>query len=574
MSDNLLFYGDNLQVLQHHIEENSVDLIYLDPPFNSNQDYNVLFQEHDGTRAAAQIQAFTDTWEWNEDAATAYAMLVETGPTRLAQMMQSFHGFLGNSNMMAYLAMMAPRLVELRRVLKSTGSLYLHCDATASHYLKLLLDAVFGPENFRNEIIWRRSGSHNSAKRYGPIHDVILFYTVSDNYTWNKVYRPYSKEYVRGFFNKSDERGRYRSQTLTGSGTRGGESGKEWRGYDVSSKGRHWAFPGVLAEALDLEDGMSQHEKLDYLHEEGYLSSEQDGLPEYRQYLHMSKGVPLQDIWAYQPFTNGVLHGTDEAIDEDVRWLGKRGTAERLGYPTQKPEGLLERIIRASSNPGDLVLDPFCGCGTTIAAAQRLERRWIGVDITHLAIGLIKSRLRETYGEDVSLKVQGEPTTEHDARELARTDPWEFQAWALGLVDARRHDSKRGADKGIDGRMFLRDGRGGHYQLIFSVKSGKLKADDIRSLGHVVQREDAEMGVLITLETPSRGMKADAVGAGFYESPWGRYPKLQIVTVGELLEGKRIERPYLTHANATFKTAPRASRKDSEVLDLLEQSSG
>lgn len=537
MPENRLYYGDNLHVLREHIADESVDLIYLDPPFNSNQDYNVLFKEYDGTRAAAQIKAFSDTWEWNEDAEMAYAIMVETGPGLVAQMMRAFRGFLGNSNMMAYLAMMAPRLVELRRVLKPSGGLYLHCDPTAVHYLKLLLDAVFGPKNYRNQIVWKRTHAHSDTKQgrkaYGNVADVLLYYTAGSTYTFNTQYTPYSQEYIDKYFQRHDPDGRrYWLDNLTGPG--GAAKGNPY--YEVLGVSRYWRY---------------SRERMQQLIEAGRVVQTKPGnVPQYKRYLDEMPGIPLQNIW------------TDIA---PINMMAK----ERLGYPTQKPETLLERIISVSSNPGDVVLDPFCGCGTAVAAAQKLGRNWIGIDITHLAIGLIRSRLETTYGGTVHAKVIGEPEAEPDARELARTDPFGFQVWALGLVGARKDDAKRGPDKGIDGKMYLRDGRGGHSQVIFSVKSGKLKADDIRALGHVVQREGAEQGVLISMNNPTPQMKADAVAAGIYRSPWGDFPKLQIITVGELLSGKKVQRPYLTHGNATFKPAPKAKRAPvAEPLQL------
>jgi DNA modification methylase len=535
--ENLLYYGDNLRVLQERVTSESIDLIYLDPPFNSNQDYNVLFREYDGARAAAQIKAFTDTWEWNEEAAVAYALLVETGPTRLAQILCSFHGFLGHSNMMAYLAMMAPRLLELHRVLKRTGSIYLHCDPTAVHYLKLLMDAVFGPNHYRNQITWKRSHAHSDTKQgrkaYGNISDVILYYTKSDSFTFNTQYSSYSSDYVDKYFRYRDADGRrYWLDNLTGPG--GAAKGNPY--YEVLGVSRYWRY---------------SREKMQTLLEAGRIVQTKPGnVPQYKRFLDEMPGIPLQNIWSDIP---------------PINMMAK----ERLGYPTQKPEPLLERVISVSSNPGDVVLDPFCGCGTAIAAAQKLGRSWIGIDITHLAIGLIRSRLHDAYGEAVAAKVVGEPEAEPDARELARTDPFGFQVWALGLVGARKDEARRGADGGVDGKMFLRDGRGGHYQVVLSVKSGKLKADDIRALHHVVDREGAEQGVLITMNRPTPRMLADAAVAGTYLSPWGPFPKLQIVTVGELLAGKKIERPYLTQGNATFRTAPRAKKNQSETLSLF-----
>ncbi|HEX6037962.1 DNA methyltransferase [Longimicrobium sp.] len=572
MSANLLYYGDNLDVLRRHVPTESVDLVYLDPPFNSNQDYNILFAERDGARAAAQIKAFEDTWEWNAESASAYEELVESGPTAVALVMRAFRTFVGESNMMAYLAMMAPRLVELHRVLKPTGSLYLHCDPTAGHYLKLLLDAVFGPMHYRNEIVWRRTGSHNSAKKFGPVHDTIHFYTKSARYKWNSLTRPHLKGYVDTYFNKEDARGRYRSQTLTGAGTRNGASGSEWRGYDPTTRGRHWAFPSALVDEFGLKD-LGMHERLDFLQREGLLSpSEVDGLPEYRQYIHHSRGAKLQDVWAYQPYTQGTLYGTDSPIDDDVRWLGKRGDPERLGYPTQKPVGLLERIICSSTNAGDVVLDPFCGCGTTIDAAQRLGRAWVGIDITHLAINLIRTRLRDVYRGEADFQIIGEPVSLPDAVALAKQDRFQFQWWALGFVGARPADEKRGPDRGIDGRLFFHDERGKKgktKQIIFSVKSGHVGVRDVRELSDVVRRESADIGVLLTLESATKPMRTEAASAGFYNSAWGRYPRIQILTIEQLLAGARVDYPMTTGGNVTLKPAPRQkAKKTAEPLEL------
>ncbi len=557
---NRLYYGDNLDVLRRHVDDESVDLVYLDPPFNSNANYNVLFAERDGTQAASQIKAFEDTWRWDASAARAFEDVVEAGG-RVSQAMQSFRTFLGATDMLAYLAMMAPRLVELRRVLKPTGSLYLHCDPTASHYLKMLLDAVFGPEHFRNEIIWRRTGSHNSARRLGPVHDVILFFTKSAAYTWNPQPRPYMTGHVKLHFKKEGDnyRTNFSGNVLSGSGRRGGESGKPWRGFDPDSKGRHWAIPRKLLAQLD-EDifGLSTHQKLDYLHEHGLLTiTEGSEWPNYTgRIIGPKDGQPLSDLWAYQPYTEGTVFGTDDGIDDDVRWMGT-SDAERLGYPTQKPEGLLERIIGASSRAGEVVLDPFCGCGTTISAAQKLNRRWIGIDITHLAITLIRSRLTDTFGGKAVYEVLGEPVSVPDAEALAASDPYQFQWWALGLVGARPVEQKKGADKGIDGRIYFHEGPGETKQIILSVKAGKLHAPYVRDLRGVVEREKAVIGVLLTLDEPTKAMRTEAASAGFYTSPWGKHPRLQILTVEDLLTGKGIDRPP-AQASATFKRAPKA----------------
>lgn len=541
-SKNALYYGDNLEVLRQHVADESVDLVYLDPPFNSNANYNVLFAEQDGTQSAGQIQAFEDTWRWDESAAAAYEEVV-SGGGKVSDALQAFHTLLGPSNMLAYLAMMAPRLVELRRVLKPTGSIYLHCDPTASHYLKLLMDAIYGPAAFRNEIVWKRTSAHSSAKRYGPVHDALLFYSRSDVYTWNRIFQPYEASYITGRFRR-DEGGRpWKDADLTGSGVRHGETGQVWRGFDVTAKGRHWAYPPRVLDEMDANGRV-------------YWPQKVDGWPRERVYLDEAEGIPLQDVWT------------------DISPINAKAQ-ERLGYPTQKPETLLDRVIEASSNDGDLVLDPFCGCGTTIASAQRLKRRWIGIDITNLAISLIRSRLRDQYGETVeqTYRVIGEPGTVQDAKVLAGDDPYQFQWWALGLVGARPAEQKKGADKGIDGRIvYFDDGTTKAKQVMLSVKAGHVTVAHVRDLRGVIEREHAAIGVLISFEEPTKPMRAEAAEAGFYTSPgWGtKHPRVQLLTVGELLEGKTISMPPRRQTDATFKKARKVARLEREQLPLRE----
>ena len=317
---NRLYYGDNLDILRQYVADESVDLVYLDPPFNSNATYNVLFKERTGEESPAQIKAFTDTWEWTRESERTFEqeiVLNTSAPPRVKDMMEAFRQFLGRNAMMAYLVMMTPRLVELRRVLKPTGSIYLHCDPTASHYLKLLLDSVFDPRSFRNEIIWRRTGSHNSAKRYGPIHDVLLFYAKSEEYQHRTMFTPYLKGHVDSYFKREDENGRYWTNSIHGSGTRNGESGKPWRGFDPTAWGRHWAIPSDLVLAFGINPDLSQHEKLDALYELGMIDLPNESgqtLPTYRQYLGRSPGQTLQDIWAYQPHTKGSLYESKDGI--------------------------------------------------------------------------------------------------------------------------------------------------------------------------------------------------------------------------------------------------------------------
>ena len=421
---NALYYGDNLQVLRNYIPDESVDLVYLDPPFNSNASYNVLFKERTGEESPAQIKAFTDTWQWNQEAEDTFEFDIihnSNVPPAVKEMITAFRQFIGRNAMMAYLVMMAPRLVELHRVLKPTGSLYLHCDPTASHYLKILLDTVFGKRNFRNEVVWRRTGTHNKVQRFAPIHDILFFYTKMDDYTWNDATKPYMKGHVEEYFVQDAKgyRTNYYGNVLTGSGTRNGESGMPWQGFDPSARGRHWAIPRRILQNIDEDlSDLTQHQKLDRLYELGCIKIE-DGQawPIYEHCVQPTDGQPAPDIWTYQPYTEGTVFGTSVGIDSDVRWLAPKDR-ERLGYQTQKPEGLLERIISASSKVGEVVLDPFCGCGTAVAAAQKLNRKWIGIDITHLAVALMKNRLKTAFDlEPVKdYDVVGEPQDKGSAR--------------------------------------------------------------------------------------------------------------------------------------------------------------
>jgi DNA modification methylase len=562
-STNLLYYGDNLDVMRLHIKDETVDLVYLDPPFNSNTNYNVLFAEKNGSQAASQIQAFSDTWTWTQESESVFAEIVMAGG-RVADCLQAFRTFLGECDMLAYLVMMAPRLVELRRVMKPTASIYLHCDPTASHYLKMLMDAVLRPENFRNEIIWKRvhtvkGNFGQGSKFFGPNTDTLLFYSKGEEQKFNPIYTEYSEDYLQKFYRFTEPDGRrYRLISMIGPG--GAAKGNPQ--YEFMGVTRYWRYS---------RERMQQH------YDAGLIVQTKPGtVPQRKQYLDEGRGVGVQSLW------------------DDIQALSA-SSAERLGYPTQKPVALLERIINASSNPGDVVLDPFCGCGTTIAAAQALGRSWIGIDITHLAITLIKQRLKDSFGiEDAvlaipavkgetakaaeaqaeyggatkrSFRVVGEPTSVPDAAALAVADPYQFQWWALGLVGARPVEQKKGADKGIDGRIIFQGDKPGTFEnVILSVKAGKTGSAHIRDLKGVLEREKAAIGVLISMQDPTSAMKTEAVTAGFYESiSWNRkYPKIQLLTVEELLEGKKIEMPPIKQLSVTFKTAPKAKKKKSE----------
>ena len=489
MPENHLYFGDNLDVLRRHIPSESVDLIYLDPPFNSKATYNVLFSERDGSRSAAQINAFKDSWRWDEAAVQAYNESLASGG-QIAEAV-ALHGLLGDSNLMAYIAMMTPRLAELHRALKPTGSIYLHCDPTASHYLKIIMDAIFGARRFAGEIVWKRSSAHSDTKQgrrlHGRIHDVILFYTRSAAWTWNPVYTAYDREYLKSEYRHIDPttRRRYKETDVTGAKP-GGDTEFEWRVKRKATLGNRWQ-PDLEDEYQNPKPGMEYKGVLPYngrywaysktnlmsFWRQGKLVHRKTGMPRLIQFADEMPGVPLQDLWTDIPPESG---------------------ANDLGYPTQKPKALLERIIQASSNEGDTVLDPFCGCGTAIAVAHPLRRKWIGIDITYLAIDLIKRRLDDAFGREVrkTYDVTGEPTSLSEACALAGYDRYQFQLWALGLVDARPAGVQKGADRGIDGRLYFHDedqGRQQTKQVILSVKSGGVGVKDVRDLNSVVGRE-------------------------------------------------------------------------------------
>ncbi|MFZ3375002.1 MAG: DNA methyltransferase [Chthoniobacterales bacterium] len=537
---NRLYFGDNLAWLRNTKEfaDASVDLVYLDPPFNSNADYNVLFRETSGEVSQAQFHAFTDTWSWADAAETYHEFIDQCQNVAVVEMMEAFHSFLKNSPMMAYLAMMAPRLVELHRVLKETGSLYLHCDPTASHFLKLILDGIFDARNFRTEIVWKRSSAHSDAaqgrRQHGRIHDVIFFYTKADEWTWNHIFSEYDEGYVESFY-KFVEPGtgrRYRLGDITAPG--GASPKKKNPYYEFLGVSRYWRY---------------SKERMQELYDAGRIIQSKPGaVPAYKRYLDEMKGVPLQDLWL------------------DIKPIGAQAQ-ERLGYPTQKPQALLERIISASTNPGDVVLDPFCGCGTTIHAAQKLGREWIGIDVTYLAINLIKRRLKDAFGEEIEFEEKGQPTDFESAKRLAELDKFQFQHWALSLIGARplKEGEGKGADRGVDGLLYYyeterkdipgrvkeeplpRSEPVHREKIIVQVKGGGVNRGDMATLLGDVENQKAAGGVLITLEKPSKQMRTEAADAGRYSSKlWHDkdYPRIQILTVEGLLSGtERIDAP-------------------------------
>ena len=525
---NTLYYGDNLTVLRNDIPDESVDLIYLDPPFNSQATYNVLFRSTAGEKSRAQIEAFEDTWHWGDEAELAFDGVMTSGNGDAAEMLRAMRSFLKENDMMAYLAMMALRILELHRVLKTTGSLYLHCDATASHYLKLLIDAIFGAPNFRNEIVWRRTRAHNDAKlgRFGAIHDIVLYYSKSDKRTFNRIHteRDEAAPNTHDLYRHTDGN-LYRKGDCRAPGDRGPRY--EWNGHV-----QHWRF--------------TEEEKA-RLEAEGRIVYSKTGVPRVLRPVDLTKGPPLQDIWADIDAPNS-------------------GSAETLGYPTQKPLALLIRIIESSSNEGDVVLDPFCGCGTTIHAAQKLKREWIGIDITHLAISLIEKRLKDAF-PGIKYEVHGTPKDLEGARELAHQDKYQFQWWAVSLVNAVPFGGKKkGADTGIDGLIYFKPEGKTTEKAIVSVKGGdNVNVAMVRDLAHVVDREKAKIGVFITLAEPTGPMKREALKGGFYETLYGKYPKIQILTIADLFAGKQPNIPLVD--SASFKKAARESTGE-ENFDL------
>jgi site-specific DNA-methyltransferase (adenine-specific) len=535
---NTLHYGDNLAVLRESIADDSVDLIYLDPPFNSSANYNILFKSHAGKAADAQIEAFKDTWHWGMEAEEAFSEVLASPNTRAAEMLRAMREFLGENDMMAYLCMMAVRLLELHRVLKPTGSLYLHCDPTASHYLKILLDAVFGTEFFRNEIVWKRTTTHSDSQTWSRVSDVIFFYTKGRTFTWMTPRDAHSEEYIEDKYRYDDGDGRlYQLDNMTSPNPRPNMM-YEWRGFPFPAKG--WRYSQETMAKLDAEGRI-------WYPTRGDGSLDLSKRPRLKRYLDEMEGGVMGCVWTDIPPINSQA-------------------AERLGYPTQKPVALLERILAASTKEGDLVLDPFCGCGTTVHAAEKMGRRWIGIDITHLAISLIERRLRDAF-PGIDFDVQGTPSDLESALDLARRDKYQFQWWAISLVGARPHgEKKKGADRGIDGILFFRSDKNRTEKALVSVKGGEnVGVGAVRELIAVVEREKAAIGILISAALPTKGMEREAAAAGFFESAVGKVPRIQIITLAEFFQGARPRIPWVDAA-ATFKTAAREKRKNQRNL--------
>lgn len=487
-----LYFGDNFAIIADKLDENLVDLVYLDPPFNSDEDYNLFFDTEGLDAGEGQWTAFKDTWFWDKASDEALAFVERSTFTSLATLLRALMSNLGKSPMMAYLVFMAARLIRIHGVMKPTASIYLHCDPSASHYLKPVLDAIFGPEHFRNEIIWRRTGSHSKSKRWATLHDTIFYYTKSDIFTWNAPRRSLMR--------------------------------------------------GEVAERLEQDpDG------------EYYAQVADEAAP---------------DIWAFQPYTGGTVFGTTDGIDEDVRWLSPR-SSERLGYPTQKPVALLTRIIEASSNKGDVVLDPFCGCGTTLDAAERLGRQWIGIDVSPFTIQLIRrSRLEGSYphlreGAEGDYQIEGLPTDLASARALAQRDLKAFQIWAITQIDGKPSET-RGTDKGIAGQVPFRPSgpKKATKWAVVSVASKNAELSDLQDLHEIAKKDAKSLGfaILICLEKPAGEMVTYCQELGPIEIEDVKYSRLQILTIKQILSGEKPQLPRID-PSVIYRKATRAPAK-------------
>lgn len=544
---NTLFYGDNLDILREYIEDETIDLIYLDPPFNSNANYNVLFRAPGGEQSQSQIEAFEDTWKWNATAEKAFDEVLTSGNSDAAEMLRAMRSFLKENDMMAYLTMMAVRLLELHRVLKPTGSLYLHCDPTASHYLKVLIDAIFGARQFQNEIAWKRTFTHGDSRTWSRAADKIFFYTKSDDFCWNIPYDRHADTYVESHYSNIDENGRRYQLTSILSPSPRPNMTYDWKGFPPPPMG--WRFSRETMAELDTKNLIWYPRRKD-----GSLDVEKR--PRFKRYLDEQKGTVLTTIWT------------------DIPPINSRAQ-ERLGYPTQKPLALLERIISASSDEGAMVLDPFCGCGTTVHAAQKLKRRWIGIDVTHLAVGLVRRRLIDAFPR-AKFDVLGVPKDIGAARELAKADPHQFQLWALSMIEAQPYKGgKKGADSGIDGLIYFKpDGRTTEKAIV-EVKGGEnVSPQWVRALGQVVDRERAKIGVLVMLTDPTTTMKREASAAGLYKPEgdvdWSRTPfeKIQILTIEDIFDGRKPHTPWVDPTSGGKRAKREATKIEQGKFDL------
>jgi site-specific DNA-methyltransferase (adenine-specific) len=537
---NKLWFGDNLTILREEIPDASVDLVYLDPPFNSQANYNVLFRTPEDDAASAQVEAFRDTWTWGQEAEWAFEEIMRTGGG-VTSIIHALRSALGESDMMAYLVMMAQRLHELRRVLKPTGSLYLHCDPTASHYLKIILDAVFGPDRFANEIIWLRTlGKGLMTRRLPTNHDVILSYEAGQRRYWDAdaLFAPYDPDDIPA--------------SIAAKYTLRDPSGRLYQLTSLINPSPD--RPNLTYEFLGVTKVWRwSRDRMERAYNAGLIEQTAPGrVPRYRRYLDEQRGMPLGDVWTDIPPLNSQAH-------------------ERLGYPTQKPVKLLDRLIRAATAKDYVVLDPFCGCGTTVAAAQAAGRQWIGIDVAYHAIRVIEDRLADMPGK-TEYDLGGIPRDFASAVRLAERDKYQFQWWANYLVGVQAlKEIRKGPDRGIDGQMFFMNGPRGWGRVLTSVKGGQhVGAKDVREFKAVIGRENAEMGLFICLRAPTREMRSEAASFGFVDTAHGHLPRLQIVSIEQWFAGERPVLPSLGHLSRDyFRTAakPQKTRRPERRAD-------
>ena len=505
----------------------------MDPPFNSQARYNVLFRSSKNEVASAQAEAFRDTWSWTEEAERSYEEIINRLGTGTGRIIEALRSALGESDMMAYLVMMAVRLHELKRVLKKTGTLYLHCDPTASHYLKIVLDALFGMDNFRNEISWRRSNPKSHAERnFANCRDILLRYTRSGECTFNRIFGDHDPAYISKAYRHEDDGGSYRLLPLLNP-----NDDRPNLTYEFLGVKRVWRWT---------------RERMEKAYDSGLVVQLSPGaVPQYKKYLKDSKGRTITNDW------------------DDIPAIGP---AEEIGYPTQKPLALLKRIIMASSNEGDVILDPFCGCGTTVEAAERLDRKWIGIDVAFHAIRVIQGRLK-TVGTCAPYTVLGIPADYEQACELATRDPYQFQWWSNYLVGVHfLNEIKKGADRGVDGEIRFKNGPGPWGRIVTSVKGGKVTPAMVRELRGVVERDEAHMGLFLCLRRPTDEMTKEAIKARYASTAHGPMPRLQIVSIEGWFAGERPTLPPIGHLDrdlfASKKRPRRPARKDIEQPEL------
>ncbi|WP_299680556.1 site-specific DNA-methyltransferase [uncultured Roseobacter sp.] len=518
---NAFYFGDNLHILREYIPDEVVDLVYLDPPFNSNASYNLLFRSPDKSKwADSQISTFDDTWSWGDVADEAFEDVLSQGG-KAADVLSSLRLILGTNDMLAYLTMMTARLVELHRILKPTGSLYLHCDPTASHYLKIVLDGIFGPQHYRTELSWRRQSAHNDGaqgrKQFGNVRDTIFFYTKSSKWTWNTLYTDYKQDYVDKFYRHIEPKTgrRFRLGDITAPG--GADPKKRNPTYEFLGVKRYWRYSEARMHEL--------------YHEGRIIQTRPGNVPQYKRYLDEMPGVALQNDWDdVKP-----LHGSSK---------------EKLGYPTQKPLALLERIIGSSSNPGDTILDPFCGCGTTLHAAEEMGRSWIGIDVAVQSMHVVQDRLKHHFS-GVTYDVYGIPKSADGALWLAKNHPFKFEEWAVSALGAM-HSGKFRNDGGIDGTFYYLTASDERSRGIVSVKGGRsLNPGMVRDLAGTVQtqrrltRDDKAIGVLICAHEPTKGMRDAAREFGKVDTLFGDIPAIQIISVSDMFSGATINVPAM-----------------------------